>query len=52
MEIMYVDRRPRRLSETMMLKANVEPRLIRHRIPVKIEVRYTELNGMFHLKFI
>lgn len=39
MEIMYVESRARRVSETMMSKAKVEPRLIRQRMPAMMEVR-------------
>ena len=39
MEIMYVERRASRERETMMLKARVEPRLMRQRMADKTEVR-------------
>ncbi len=48
-EIMYVERRARRVSETIILNANVEPRLTRQRIPAAMEVRQTALSGTLRL---
>lgn len=39
MEIMYVERRASRMRETTMLKAAVEPRLMRQMMPEPTEVR-------------
>lgn len=39
MEIMYVERRASRMRETTMLKAVVEPRLMRQMMPEPTEVR-------------
>ncbi len=38
MEIMYVDRRPRTESETMMLNTRVEPSWIKHKTLQTTEV--------------
>lgn len=38
-EIMYVERRARRMRETTMLKAVVEARLMRQMMPEPMEVR-------------
>ena len=46
MEMVYVDRSASRVSEMMISKASVDPKLIKHRTPDKTDVKYTELKGI------